>query len=271
MNAVLFATDFSPASYQTLDYALHVADEWRARILFTHVIADQNDNIQSPGIKSPSAREERSYLPVIRQFKEKVIRYAFDNNCEMRTGHLLLKGDFSGNIASAIRKCKPYALIASLGPFTGKRDPGNDCMQKILQCKIPLMIIPESAQFSRIRNIGFFSSPSDTPRFPEALLQMAALFGARILFFLAHSKGYASCTEYLRTTYREEIKYGHLSIHSFERKPLASSINRVAEEMKLQMLACWGGDPVFSVMYNSRRTMLRCLKDKPMMCYPAES
>jgi hypothetical protein len=182
MNCILYLTDFSEQSHQALNYLLPVADELRARIIFVHLLMDD----ELPAVQKVQKYEEAECLPFFNRLKQAVVQYGYRNNCSMLTGHRLCKGRLKENIAKLLKSVDPYAVVIhreySENPWFRKNSIADQLLQSV---SVPLLIIPVSSSYTGILRIGYFSAWEDLkPEQLRDILHKIQMFRSSLCLFI---------------------------------------------------------------------------------------
>jgi hypothetical protein len=241
-----------------------VADELRAKIYIMHVIKS------SAGSKlKVNKTEEKETLPEINFFKQKVTKYGFQNNCEMLTGHILAKGGVEDNVAASVKKNQPYAVILNGGNLNKLSEIISPTVAKILkQVNIPVMLIPDYANYEGIKNIGYFTDVTPTRNTLNDLIQLAGIFKAKIFMYCLQTKAGASTIETLRNEYREAIKYNLLQFGELDKENLITRISSIAEEHTIHIAVFNAEDSVYAELIKPEFATKSFLIKTPVFIYP---
>lgn len=267
MNCILYLTDFSERSTKALTYMMPVADELRARIIFVHMVHGEEQK------QKVLKKEEKEFLPYFNQLKSKVIKYAFANNCEMRTGHLLIKGDLVENMQAILRQLSPYAIVTHYDyAARSKILLGNvyDRLLKVLTA--PVMIVPEYAEYVHIKAIGYFSGvvKSLNAEFNDLVYKMRMFKSKLFAFYLPDDikDNHDQLIDQLIEQFPDAIKNERITLKKLEPKYVASRIDKLVEEMEINLAAFNAGDQIFDDIFNSGHSVRPFLLKTPVLIYP---
>lgn len=267
MNCILYLTDFSEPSDKALAYIMPVADELRARIIFVHHI---NGDAAKQKVNK---KEEKEFLPYFNLLKSKVIKYAFANNCEMRTGHLLIKGDIVENMLSLLKQLSPYAIATHYDyAARSKILLGNVYHQLLKVLTAPVMIIPEYAEYVEIKAIGYFTGMVKTmhAEFNDLVYKMRMFKSKLFAFYLTPEikQQPDRLIDELTDLFPDAVKNDRISLKKLEPKYIASRIDKLVEEMEINLAAFNAGDQIFDDIFNSGHSVRPFLLKTPVLIYP---
>ncbi len=244
-----------------------VADELRARIIFVHIINGEEQK------QKVLKKEEKEFLPYFNQLKSKVIKYAFANNCEMRTGHLLVKGDLVENMRALLKQLSPYAIVTHYDyAARSKILLGNVYVKLLKVLTSPVMIIPEYAEFVQIKAIGYFSGMvrSVHAEIHDLVYKMRMFKSKLFAFYLPEDlkQNHEQLVSELTEQFPDAIKNERISLKKLEPKYVASRIDKLIEEMEINLAAFNAGDQIFDDIFNSGHSVRPFLLKTPVLIYP---
>ncbi len=268
MNCILYLTDFSDRSKKALEFVMPVADELRARIIFIHLLKGDSDQKQKV-----LKKEENEYLPFFNKLKHHVILYAFKNNCEMLTGHLLLKGDLVANLRSLMKQMTPYAVVTHYDyAARSKILLGKVYGQLLKALSAPVMIVPEYAEYGQIRAIGYFSGmlKSMHAELNDLVYKMRMFKSKLFAYYLPDEFKNAreSLVEELSEQFPDVIKNERISLKKLDPKYVASRVDKLVDEMQINLAAFNAGDKIFEDIFQSGNSVRPFLLKTPVLIYP---
>lgn len=271
MNCILYLTDFTERSTQALGFLLPVADELRARIIFVHLIEGHNASPKQKVSKS----EEKEFLPLFNQLKQSVVMYGYKNNCEMLTGHLLLKGDLVANIRGVVKTLSPYAIIFQHDFSKRSRLlPGNIYEQLINAIHVPLMIIPASLVYNRISSIGYFSGVyKQMQNGLNDLLYKMRMFKSKLFaYYLPEELNTQSVKllDEIVKQFPDAIDLENIHIDQLDPKYIGSRVDKIVNELEINLAAFNAGDKVFEDIFHHKGGAPPFLMKTPVLIYPGE-
>ncbi len=269
MNSILYLTDFTERSKQALKYILPIADELRARIVFVHHIKGAPSIAKQKILK----KEEQDILPSFNQLKQSVIMYGFKNNCEMLTGHLLLKGDLAENMRGIMKKISPYAIVIQ-SDYSAKSKLllGHVFEQLMKVVNTPVMIIPELAEYVQLNAIGYFSCVFKQMHDElNDLLYKMRMFKSRLLaFYVPDQLNFEENTllEEISLQFPDAIKSDRISLSQLDPKFIGSRIDKLIDERKIDLAAFNAGDKIFEDIFRAGTHVRPFLLKTPVLIYP---
>jgi len=269
MSCIFYLTDFSERSTKALEFILPIADELRARVIFVHLI-----NGQAQGQKERvTKKEEQEFLPDFNRLKQKVISYAFTNNCEMLTGHILLKGDLVENMKSVVRKLPPYAIVTPYTYASKSKSILNNRYDKLLRSvNSPLLIIPEYMESHSIKAIGYFSEIIEKLHGElYNLIFMMGMFKSSLFAFYLPGRS-ANDTDHIyeemKTKFPSSLETERLTFKPLDTKYVASKVDKLVDSMQIQLAAFNAGDKIFEDIFLSGNSVRPFLLKTPVIIYP---
>jgi nucleotide-binding universal stress UspA family protein len=186
MKRILFPTDFSEAAKNAYLYALKFANALEAEITVLHVY-DLPITDMPPMPETAQEVFDIVELNQFESFKEELSElHAIADNHKL--GHIKLKnvlqyGDLVYNINKICEDEDIEMIIMGTKGATGLKETflGSTTGSVIANAKVPVLGIPENAEFAKIKNIAFTTQYQD--RDNDALvktLQLSHLFNARV-------------------------------------------------------------------------------------------
>lgn len=186
MKRILFPTDFSEAAKNAFIYALKFANAIEAEITVLHVY-DLPITDMPPMPETAQEVFDIVELNQFESFKEELSElHAIADNYKL--GHIKLKnelqyGDLVYNINKLCEEQDVEMIIMGTKGASGLKETflGSTTGSVIANAKVPVLGIPEKAEYSKIKNIAFTTQYQD--RDNDALtktLELSHLFNARV-------------------------------------------------------------------------------------------
>ncbi|MBC8047356.1 MAG: universal stress protein [Fimbriimonadaceae bacterium] len=243
MSVILFPTDFSGYSENAFQYILHFADRLRAKIIFQYVMPVSEKT--SSKVKKSTAEEDDRYKNALQQIHELKFRaadFAFRQDCEIVTDHIICEGDAADEILKAAKEIKPLMIAISTNGYNAKSTMhvGNTTATVLKKSKFPMLVIPEHAFYKKVNNIALVT---DLDERDESLIYKlmitAALFKAKVHVFhldQKKTKGAQQVVEYLSLVFKYPLQIHKLSFQPVQSKAIASGIDKYIKQHTVDLL-----------------------------------
>lgn len=244
MNTILFPTDFSGYSENAFQYILHFADKLRAKIIFLHVLPQHTDNKISPK-KISSTDQSEDYRKAVRHMHDLKFRsadFAFKQDCEIVTEHIITEGVAADEILKAAAKTQPIMIALSNNSYNTRTGMfvGNTTAVIVKKSKYPVLIIPGQADYKQLQNIALATELDENDeQLIYKLLITAALFKAKLHVFHVEekkSKGALQVVDYLKLVFKYPLQIEKLHIETLQSKTVVTGIERYVKQHAIDLL-----------------------------------
>ncbi|MFN0274971.1 MAG: universal stress protein [Chitinophagales bacterium] len=243
MSTILFPTDFSGYSENAFQYILHFADKLRAKIVFLHVIQKDSEK-KSPTKKTSTSRSDmhKKTVQLMHELKFRSAEFAFKQDCEIVTEHLITEGNVVDEILKAADKLNPLMIALSTNSYNTRTSMhvGNTTATVVKRSKFPVLVIPEHAFYKQVNNIALATELDEKDeQLIYKLLITAALFKARLHVFHVEekkSKGAMQVVDYLKLVFKYPLQIEKLSIETLQSKAVATGIERYVKQHAIDLL-----------------------------------
>jgi len=156
MDTIIAATDFSKPSVNALKYSAALTVELNAQLLLVHVIELPITPLQVPLTATEFEEIEKSVTAQLDELKEQLLFYVSEKitiSTEIKYGFVEIELD------DLCKKINPLAVVIGLSSRSSSARffLGNATLRIIPYIQCPVIIIPENAVFSGIKNIAITS------------------------------------------------------------------------------------------------------------------
>ena len=242
-STILFPTDFSPNAENAFLYTLHIADHLRAKLIFLAVYNTPVVDVSMGANIVPEVIQEKEKLLLqkMSEWRQRVAHYAYENNCEIRTDHIVSMGFVADETMHAASEVKPALIIVSA---KGKRESflfSSHTVAIVNRSKYPVLVIPENAVYKPIQKIAYATDLAENDmQVIKRLLDLAALFNAKLFVFnvdhLNQEKEDEILEEY-RKQFANEIKYNAVSFDFIPKTKVLQGIDDYISENQIDVIA----------------------------------
>ncbi|MEO9147141.1 MAG: universal stress protein [Ginsengibacter sp.] len=180
MKNILVATDFSPASRNAVKYAVSLAQSFRAKIILVNIVTPPiivDDSILASVLVTQAEIMEANKKLMDQEIEILTKKYSVKMIGFTREGFALDKIEEMSKVKHA-----DFIVMGMKGKGKSKSVFGSTTTAIIRKTTFPVLVIPEKAVFSPIRNITFasdFDSSVDLDRY-TVLLGIAENFNSLI-------------------------------------------------------------------------------------------
>jgi nucleotide-binding universal stress UspA family protein len=156
METIIAATDFSKIALNATKYAAALSAELNLRLMLVHVIEVPLTPLTVPLTSTEFEEIEKSVTEQLNDLKEQLLFYTADKidiHCEIKYGFV------ETALESLCKEINPFAVVLGLNSDPSSRNLflGNTALRVIPYLQHPVLIIPDNAVFSGIRNIAIAS------------------------------------------------------------------------------------------------------------------
>ncbi|ESU25804.1 hypothetical protein FLJC2902T_29940 [Flavobacterium limnosediminis JC2902] len=166
MKKILFPTDFSKTADNAFVYVLNLAKAYDAEVVVLHTFVLPNlaytqipQNLMTvyESMEINQFENFKDYVPHLRELAEK------HNMNTVKMSHVLKHGDLLENIKGIIKEEHIDLVVMGTKGATGleKVFLGSNTGNAIANLSVPVLAVPEEAEFIRIKNIGFTTKFSE--------------------------------------------------------------------------------------------------------------
>jgi nucleotide-binding universal stress UspA family protein len=156
METIIVATDFSKASLSASKYAASLAVQLHAQLLLVHIIEVPHTPLDTPLTPADFEEIKDKVTVGLKDLKEQLSLYA-NNTLFIQTE---IKYGFVETVLENLdKKLKPIAVVLGLKhvPFNESYPLANTTLHVVPFIKCPVLLIPEDAVFTGIKNISIVS------------------------------------------------------------------------------------------------------------------
>lgn len=257
---ILVPIDFSDCSEDSLVYAIQLASEINADLLFLNVIALETDNLENP-VSAPYEIAEQISIPRERlsTFVQKAIKSIHSTLDEKPSFQINIEiGRVEATICdTALRNQVDYIVIGTQGEnSTLDKYLGSVASNVLKNAPCPVMVIPKNTEFEKKLILGYATDFSDTDPF--------GIWKAMKLFKSFQPK--IKCVHFNEKEVNNEDKIKELESYFFETSPelnvdfyslpvknKVTDMNDFIEKQNINMLVMYKPERTFfeSIFHNS--------------------
>jgi nucleotide-binding universal stress UspA family protein len=163
MRTILIPVDFTLGSYVAAYYAANLAQTTRAKLFFFHsfyVPVSNQEFYISPDVIQNAALKAKKQLT---QFIEEV-KHAIPNGALLETSSEVSAGHLQTMLSQLILNHQVDLIVMATHIQKNeliKMVTGSQALSTIKQSEVPVLVIPDSVTFRKIRTVGFTTSLED--------------------------------------------------------------------------------------------------------------
>jgi nucleotide-binding universal stress UspA family protein len=237
MKNILLATDFSPAAKNATKYALKLATEFGARV----TLVTAYEEIAIPEDEAMTVIDNKDMLALaMRQLEQEKCRYSRKEGGDIDL--LLKKGPVVRAVLAASEQIKADLIVVGM---TGtekeiRRSFGSAATSLASKTKIPLLVIPEGANFIPPVGIAIADDVSKIRdrQTPELVLQLLQQFHARLYLVRVFNKHAGEVVEIFQTPVSQMQALGTVSAlnQTFSGTHVARALEGFVEDNSINIL-----------------------------------
>ncbi|TAE49810.1 MAG: universal stress protein [Bacteroidetes bacterium] len=277
MKKILFPTDFSPAANQAFTFALHLADELQAEIIFLHAYNLMvTGEMLAPADFLQSVRDEEE-LRSVKEFQAAQQRALQEAHNPIKITPLIRMGFASDVILEACDREKPdFIVMGTKGAGNALETVvGSITTQVMSDCKLPVLAIPENAAFRGLKRIAYATDFREKDAHISAWIgKLVKGLDAGLVGVHIHPESEAPLSEEeiasLTAMYRSDSGISDMSMYVLIDNEIEERLEAFVETQDIHILALARRQRNFwSRMFDpglSRRLALH--SDKPLLSLP---
>lgn len=242
MKSILFPTDFSNASGAAFAYALHFADMFDTELVILHVY--DLPIVETPPMPETAAEiydivelnqfeSFKEQLPQMHEIAER------RNMGHVKMRNILLYGDLVYNINKVCSEEKCDLIIMGTKGATGLKETfiGSTASSVMSHAKVPVLAIPEEAEYQNIKNIGFATQYRDKDNDALATtITIAEKIGAEIHCVYVDNQDNEDNSEERITEWKMHFRANPVTFHTVQDNDLEQALHDFTLDENLQML-----------------------------------
>lgn len=186
MKKILFPTDFSEIANNAFLYALKLARVYDAEVVVLHLFELPNltytqlpDNLMEiyNSVEIDQFENFKDYVPYLRELAEK------HNLGSVKMSHVLKHGNLLYAMKEVIKQEQIDFVVMGTKGATGMIEVflGTNTASVIASLPVMVLAVPEEAQFTEIKHIGFATTYSDRDKIVlMKLVNFATMLGAAV-------------------------------------------------------------------------------------------
>lgn len=186
MKKILFPTDFSEIANNAFLYALKLARVYDAEVVVLHLFELPNltytqlpDNLMEiyNSVEIDQFENFKDYVPYLRELAEK------HNLGSVKMSHVLKHGNLLYAMKEVIKQEQIDFVVMGTKGATGMVEVflGTNTASVIASLPVMVLAVPEEAQFTEIKHIGFATTYSDRDKIVlMKLVNFATMLGASV-------------------------------------------------------------------------------------------
>lgn len=249
MVNILVPTDFSDLSKVAIEYAVKMANKFNGNVTLLHVIANVAVPIRSDlssRIKMVAreliAKAEGDFVPILKQANK-------FNKTSNPIVHKIEMGDsFSAIVQSFAKKNRSGLIVMGTRGASGvkKYVLGSNTVSILGGSQIPVLAVPESAEFKSLKNVAYASDMKHLEREVKTMLPFLTIFDSTLHVFHVAEKG--SDTEALQKKIKDILKkvdYRKSTVTVQSGKKVEGAIDSFVQELNADMLSMFTHEQSF--------------------------
>jgi nucleotide-binding universal stress UspA family protein len=236
---ILVPTDFSDLSKVAVQYAVKAANKLNGSLTLLHFF-----NMVEPTRNSMKEKYEALEKELVKYAKEDFATIIQSVDKFNKTGNPIAakveKGpSFSDTIRKVVRKQKTDLIIMGTKGASGlqKFVLGSNAASIIEACPVPVLVVPEDAKFSSVKNMVYATDLTTIDQDLKALVPFARLFGAtlHIVHVLGTGKMEAAKEQIAKAW--QKADYKKITVAIQPGKDVAKVVESYVETVEADMVA----------------------------------
>lgn len=242
MKTILFPTDFSDASGAAFAYALDFADRFDAELVILHVY--DLPIVETPPMPETAAEiydivelnqfeNFKDQLPQMHEIAER------RNMGYVKMRNILLYGDLVYNINKVCSEENCDLIIMGTKGASGLKETfiGSTASSMMSNAKVPVLAIPEEAEYQKIKNIGFATQYRDKDNDAMTVtVSIAERLGAEIHCIYVDNQDGTDNPEERVTEWKLHFRANPVTFHTVQDTDLEQALHDFTEDNNIQML-----------------------------------
>lgn len=248
MDTILFPTDFSPNADNALQFALKLADKFKAKITLFHAFMPPlvDRTMSGSGYLLNELIEQRKIEinNKLDDFKKKAAQLQVSLDIEDVPIDSIIKMGFIVDIVEDLcKEIEPILLVTGTKGASGLKEKilGSKTAAMVTSVDVPVLAIPENARYKEVSTIAYASDLSTMDAYViKRLLRFGKVMNAKVLCFHIHDRNLEEELEALtaiKHKYRAEIDKGVISFAFLESISIEQGINDYIKENDADVLA----------------------------------
>lgn len=248
MVNILVPTDFSDLSRVSIDFAVKVANKLDGNITLLHVV-----NIAQPTRASTRLRLEALEEEIISIAKEDIENLRSEVSKNVKTTHpvktRVVKGaSFNDTVKREAKKLRSGLIIMGTRGATGLKKVvlGSNTASLIEISHIPVLVVPELAQFKNFKHIIYATDIKHIDKEIKALTPYITIFGSTVhIFHVAGNPKAAASAEDKINKGLAKTDYPKFTAKIVVSKNVDKAIEEYTEEVKADLLTTFAYEHSF--------------------------
>lgn len=240
MVNILVPTDFSDLSKIAIEYAVKMANKFNGNVTLLHVIAnvaapirsDLSSRIKAVG-KQLVVDAEKDFVPILKQAEK-------FNKTSNPIVHKIEMGDsFSDIVKQFAKKNKSGLIVMGTRGASGvkKYVLGSNTVSVLDGSTIPVLAVPENADFKSLKNVAYASDLKKLEREVKTMLPFLTIFDTTLHVFHVAEKG--SDKEAIQSKIKDILKkvnYRKSTVMVESGKKIEGAIDSFVQKLNADML-----------------------------------
>lgn len=248
MVNILVPTDFSDLSKVSIDFAVKVANKLDANITLLHVV-----NVIQATRASMRLRLEALEEEIISIAKEDIHKLQLDVLKSIKTPYpvktKVVKGtSFNDTVKREAKKLRSGLIVMGTRGASGIRKVviGSNTASLIEVSHIPVLVVPELAQFKNFKNIIYATDLRHIDKEIKALLPYVEIFGSTVhVFHVAANQKAANVAEEKIKKALAKVEYGKFIVKIVVAKNIDKALEEYMDTAKGDLLTTFAYEHSF--------------------------
>jgi nucleotide-binding universal stress UspA family protein len=253
MNTILVPTDFSANAKNAIDYAAHLADKIKARLVLFHVYwvpmyeDEPEDTPEDLVLKEKTMQREKEAYQEVKDNLQLLKQYVQEIKPQLPVEYTASNGMFLDETLAQIKASNADLVVMGTKGASGLKEIvlGSNAADLIENSTCPVLVIPENAQWKDIQKIIFATDFHDSD---TADIQMLADLAGRFLADInivhvgeqsvwSDNKAAKEALDQLKTKVRENVEFGAISFMFLEASNTERALQTYTEKYQTDILA----------------------------------
>ncbi|MBX2876956.1 MAG: universal stress protein [Saprospiraceae bacterium] len=276
IQKILFPTDFSEAAQNALRYAIHLADELDASIHLLHIVYPQAEPLDFPALATEATQQQVGAAEMILKRTVEETLAQIQVTGKLKNSPVILPDVEIGtptNLITRIAEREEVDLIVmgAKGEHSMiEKAFGRVSLGVVKNANTPVLLIPENATFTPIKNVAYASNLLETDvYYIWQTLQMMEPFDAalRVIHVETEDIGKPTALDDFQALFAEHPKYKKLSFHELNGEEVDVVLSGFMEAWEINIMALYAPNYGFfeSIFHRSLGKKLLKITEVPLL------
>lgn len=241
MKTLLIATDFSPAAHKAFEYAMHMAQALRSRVLCLHVFQPpMSEPYMDFGLQTTLMEQQEKRAR--ERFDEWFQALPFEAREDVQVQFRVELGFPAENILRVAREIHPDLIVMGMrgGNPIVRKLLGSTTTSLLQRAEYPVLVVPEHADYHGFTHIGYATDyEEDDIRVIDEVLYFARKNNAKLS--CVHVRGGDEAQEdfkeeLLKRAYYYDLTHDHIDFRTVSSPDVVEGLQHFVQRKELDLL-----------------------------------